>query len=79
MKTEIKNSLEGISIFERAGKRIRKLDETEIIQSEDRKEKRMKESGQRLVDLWDTLKGIDILGSPRRRGEGKRTEKYLKK
>lgn len=76
-----KNLPEGFKgLFEQVEERMRKLtDRTrEIIESQTQKEKTLKESEQRLRDLWGTLKQSSTLWeSKKKRGVGVGKE-YLK-
>ena len=66
---EIKNSLEGISIWiTEAEERVSNLEDkiVEITTAEQNKEKRMKSIEDSLRDLWDNIKctNIQIIGVP---------------
>ena len=76
----MKNSLEKLKItYEKAEERIIKLEDrsTEIIQSEEKKEKRMKKNEHSLSILWDGIKSTKIF--MRRVPEGKERDKSQKK
>ena len=79
---EIKNSLEGNnSRITEAEERISDLEDkiVEITTTEQNKEKRMKNTEDSLIDLWDNIKitNIQIIGVPEKEGKKKGTEKIF--
>ena len=81
---EIKNFLEGInSRITEAEEWMSDLEDkiVEITTAEQNKEKRMKRIEDSLRDLWDNIKctNIRIIGSQKKKRNGKGLRKYLKR
>ena len=81
--TEIKNSLEAAnSRIQEAEERISKVEDrlVEIMDVEQKREKRLKTNEESLRELWDNVKrtNIHIIGC-QEKTERKRQRKYLKK
>ena len=80
--TEIKNSLEAAnSRIQEAEERVSKVEDrlVEIMDAEQKREKRLKTNEERRRELWDNVKctNIHIIGVPEREEREKGTEKNI--